>query len=279
MNTHFLDSYSLGVLFLLTLAMLLVSIEIGFLVGRRWHRSVAKAQTSQVRAIMGAALGLLAFMMAFTFATAQSHYETRVEYMLEEARLANNAFLQAEFLDEPLSTEMRLALRDYIGERLRLTQLVRAGEFEAAGRLIEDSETAQLELWRMVTEHRARAKEDGAGGAFQTQLMTSVIGLIDMHAARLEAALMNRIPDVIWIALGFMGMLGMLVMGYQAALVSARSPIATYALAVSFTVVLMLIIDLDRPVTSLFPIDNQVVIDLAERMDKLLEASPPGGRP
>jgi hypothetical protein len=33
----------------------------------RTHQAVLKAQTAQVRALMGATLGLLAFMLAFTF--------------------------------------------------------------------------------------------------------------------------------------------------------------------------------------------------------------------
>ena len=95
MNTfsaHFLDRFTPEVLFLLGVALMLACIEIGFRLGLRGLANSAKAQHSQVRAIMGAALGLTAFMLAFTFATAQSHYEVRVQKMLEEVSLANDAF-------------------------------------------------------------------------------------------------------------------------------------------------------------------------------------------
>ena len=94
--SHALDGLSLGFLFLLTLLFLMTFIEIGFRLGRRVQSKPSKAQHSQVRAIMGATLGLLAFMLAFTFAAAQSHYEVRVAGKVEEARVARNAFLHAE---------------------------------------------------------------------------------------------------------------------------------------------------------------------------------------
>ena len=54
---------------------MLLCIEIGYRISTRRGANHAKTQHSQVRAIMGASLGLTAFMLAFTFATAQSHYE------------------------------------------------------------------------------------------------------------------------------------------------------------------------------------------------------------
>ena len=96
--------------------------------------------------------------------------------------------------------------------------------------------------------------------------------LIDIHALRLQAALANRIPLVIWMTLYLTGILSMFVMGYQAGLVSTRSPYATMTLAVSFAAVMMLITDLDRPIMSMFSMNQQVMYDLAERMDTILEA-------
>ena len=75
LTQHFLDQFSLGLLFLLTVASMALFIEIGFRLGAIKQAKPVKAQTAQVRAIMGATLGLVAFMLAFTFATGQAHYE------------------------------------------------------------------------------------------------------------------------------------------------------------------------------------------------------------
>jgi hypothetical protein len=76
-------------------------IEYGFRLGRNAKIKAKKAQTSQVRAIMAAALGLSAFMLAFTFSAAQSHFEAKVQNLAEEARIVRNTFMQADLLVEP----------------------------------------------------------------------------------------------------------------------------------------------------------------------------------
>ena len=79
-------------------------------------------------------------------------------------------------------------------------------------------------------------------------------------------ARMNRIPAIIWLILLLTAFLSMLVMGYQAGLTGRRSPVATYSLAIAFSAVIILITDLDRPRMSMFEINNQIMINLNEKM-------------
>lgn len=264
-----LDQYSLGWLFLFTVAIMLMLFEIGFRLGRR-HKNQAKAQHSQVRAIMGACLGLLAFMLAFTFANAQSHFEARVQNMVDEARLASNAFLRAEFLSEPYRSQARGILRDYIGGRLEMRRLIYEDRLPDALVLFNESEELQQKLWDIAVFNDLETRDPSDRSAQQDPFMMAVIGLIDIHAMRLQTAYMNRISWAIWATLMFTGLLSMLIMGYQAALVGRRSPIASVTLTVAFAAVMMLIIDLDRPIMSLFQINDQIMVDLAERMDVML---------
>jgi hypothetical protein len=54
----------------------------------------------------------------------------------------------------------------------------------------------------------------------------------------------------------------MLVTGYHAGLTGARSPMATWTLAIVFSTVLTLAIDLDRPRMTLFSVNQQQMLDL-----------------
>ena len=119
MDTHFLDSFSLVQLFFCSMLLMLVFLEAGYRIATRPSASKVKAQTSQVRALMGAALGLTAFMLAFTFAVAQSHYETRMQGMVEEARIARHAFMEADLLTEPQRSQIRDTLKQYTGRAFR----------------------------------------------------------------------------------------------------------------------------------------------------------------
>ncbi len=271
-TAHFLDRFSPEMLFLLSVGLMVLFMEIGFRVGKRNLHNSAKAQHSQVRAIMGAGLGLTAFMLAFTFAMAQSHYEVRVQGMLEEVRLMNDAFMQAELKPEPYRTEVRQLLRSYVQGRLDMEQASDDENVDELFRLLREAEDLQDELWRLGVAYAREGSDEAQLARSRGPFLTSIIGLMDIQTARLEAAVANRIPSVIWFTLYLTGSLSMLITGYQAALVGRRSPLATVTLAVAFASVMTLITDLDRPVMRFFEIDTQVVHDLADRMDRIIAA-------
>lgn len=281
MNAQWFDSYSIAGLFVVTVLIMITFIEIGFRLGAGVGGKAAKLQAAQVRAIMGAALGLAAFMLAFSFSISQSHFEGRVQSMVEEARLARNAFLQSEFLHEPYRGEARQILRQYVQDRIQIVALAREQKAEAIIALVEKSEQMQAKLWRLAVANQLKGLETGLTTPEREPFMGSVTGLIDIHAARLQAAVMNRISSVIWAALYLTLVMSMLIMGFQAGLTGRRSPVATYTLAVAFSVVMMLITDLDRPLMSLFKVDNQVMVRLLEQMESTSGAFsiPPRQRP
>lgn len=272
LHAHFLDRFSPEVMFLLGVGLMLLCIEVGFRLGQRGLSNSAKAQHSQVRAIMGAALGLTAFMLAFTFAMAQSHFEVRVQKMLEEVSLANDAFMQADLMPEPYRSEARGLLRSYMAGRVAMSRVSEEGNLERLYELIGEAEVIQDRLWGVGVAHARSTGADAAAGFSRGPFLQSVIGLMDLQTARLEAAIANRIPAIIWYTLYLTGGLSMLIVGYQGSLVGRRSPLATVTLAFAFSAVLMLIIDLDRPMMRFFEIDNTVVVDLVERMDRIMGA-------
>jgi hypothetical protein len=280
MDSHFLDTFSLPQLFLGSMLLMLLFLELGYRIASRPTLKAAKAQVSQVRALMGAALGLTAFLLAFAFAVAQAHYEARMKGMVEEARLARHAYLQADVLNEPWRSEIKTLLHDYISDRVEAHALGREHHIPEIVELIEESEQMQQRLWVLALE--AEQGEQASPTLRQTVpegvprgYRGYVLALMDIHAERLQAALMNRIGSVIWIVLYLTAALSMLVTGYQAGLATRRSPIATVSLALAFSLVLVLIVDLDRPLMTLFHMDNHVMVDLLEQMNS---NSVPGSR-
>ena len=63
-----------------------------------------------------------------------------------------------------------------------------------------------------------------------------------------------------------MALLSMIVMGYQAGLTGTRSRLATWTLAITFSAVMALVTDLDRPNMSLFSLNQQLMKELEKRM-------------
>ena len=68
-------------------------------------------------AIVGAILGLLAFMLAFTFSLAASRFEARRQGVLDEANAIGTTYLRARFLPQPQRDEAARLLREYVDVR------------------------------------------------------------------------------------------------------------------------------------------------------------------
>lgn len=264
---HFFDLVPIWLSLIGTILVMVLFIEYGFRLGKHAQATSKKAQTSQVRAIMGAALGLLAFMLAFTFATAQSHFEARVQNLAEEARIARNAFLQADLMTEPRRSQAKHLLNDYIKLRSENLKLTGPDSEEWIAELLRVSEQIQHQLWLLASNSDAQSGVGQAGARDSDQFMASILALTDIHYTRLHSAVMNRIPFTIWLTLYLMAILSMIIMGYQAGLTGRRSPVATITLAVAFSAVIILITDLDRPIMSFFEINRQLLVDLHEYME------------
>jgi hypothetical protein len=94
-ETQLLDYLPLWGGYLAMVAVFLVAAEGGYrLAGYRLHRKDV-GQTSQAGAIMGATLGLLAFMLAFTFGMGASRFDTRKQLVLDEANAVRTAYLRS----------------------------------------------------------------------------------------------------------------------------------------------------------------------------------------
>lgn len=271
LTVHFLDLVPIWLLFIFAIALMVFFIEVGFRLGKRSVLNAKKAQTSQVRAIMGAGLGLLAFMLAFTFSTAQSHFELRVQSVAEEARIARNAFMQADLLAEPARTQAKQLLKDYIDLRSNMRNPSNLNISEALAELISFSEQIQKKLWTLAVNASRQEAADPSDEKSNDMFMASVLALIDVHFTRVHSSIMNRIPLTIWITLYLMAALSMIIMGYQAGLTEKRSPVATVTLAVAFSAVILLITDLDRPVMRFFQVNRQLLVDLDRYMQEDLQ--------
>ena len=271
LTAHFFDLIPIWFLLIGTVLLMVLFIELGFRLGKKAQATAKKAQTSQVRAIMGAGLGLLAFMLAFTFSTAQSHFEARVQNLAEEARIARNAFMQADMMVEPERTQAKELLRDYIA----LRSVGKMGNKKAIkqdlAESLQISEQIQKNLWLLAVQAGGHNSKNPTAAERNGMLMTSVIALTDIHYTRLHSAVMNRIPLTIWMTLYLMAILSMVIMGYQAGLTDKRSPVATITLAIAFSAVIILITDLDRPIMSFFDINNQLLVDLNDYMQAELQ--------
>lgn len=253
-----IDYLPLWGLYVATVAIVLLSYEIGFRLERYRRRRSKQEQEKEppVGAMVGATLGLLGFMLAFTFGTAASHFDARKNLVLDEANAIGTAYLRAELLPEPHRTEIRNLLCEYVNVRL---EGVQQGKLEQA---IHRSEELHRLLWS-----KAVAVVEKHPGLFVAGLFIGSLNeVIDFHAKRIEASLRRRIPGIIWAALYFITILAMAAMGYLAGLAGTlRSPVIL-VVVLTFSAVMWLIADLDRPREGLLKVSQQAMSDLRNTM-------------
>jgi hypothetical protein len=241
---------------------LVAFIEVGIKLGSNTKGKTVKAQTAQVRAIMGASLGLLAFMLAFSFSMAQRHFEVRTQSFMLEVSAISSAYRGADLLDDATRPVARNLLRQFVAIRMEMMQHKGSSDFTRVFELVKDSERLHDSLWSLAESSMEDSENSASSGIFSQ----SVLAMINAQDARLQAVLFNRISPVIWVTLFIMALMSMIIMGYQAGLTGARSGIATWTLALTFSVVMALVMDLDRPNQSLFSMNQQLMVDLHHRM-------------
>src|SRR6185369_10924521 len=115
---HILDLLPLWGVFFVTFLLVFISEESGFRFGRRRIRSEEETKDPSMGSMVGATLGLLAFMLAFTFGMASARYDTRRQLIRDEANAIHTAYLRADFVSEPRRTEIQRLLREYVDVRL-----------------------------------------------------------------------------------------------------------------------------------------------------------------
>jgi hypothetical protein len=252
-SVSWFDRIPLWGIFAGTVLLILASFE----AGRRWgaprRTEDGLGSEGPAGAMSGAALGLLAFMLAFTFGMAGSRFETRRTVLLDEANAIGTAYLRAEFLPSAPAADARKLLREYLDLRIAAPTM-NADRLQAA---IERSVQIHDLLWK-----DAVVSAQANPGSIPTGLfIQSLNELIDLHSKRLAASLRSRIPVVIWGALYVLAVLSMAMLGYQAGLARSRPSAATLFLAAAFSAVLVLIADLERPGEGLVRVSQQALID------------------
>jgi hypothetical protein len=247
-----LGNYQLLPIFLVSIVVILTASEIGRWLGvRASNRSEGNTSTLEA-----AVLGLLALMIGFTFAMALARFEGRREAILIEANSIGTTALRARLLPAPHNTESLSSLKDYAQVRLDITQHVPApAELSAA---ITRSNAIQEALWQ-----QAKAVAATDSGMVPTGLfIQSLNDMIDNQQKRLTAY-RNRVPSLVLLTLYGVTAIACAFAGYAGGLGQRSSRLPVYVMIVVVCGVILMIQDLDRPLTGFITYSQQPMIDTA----------------
>lgn len=260
MNNTPLESVPLYVIYIGLCLIMLLAFEIGYQITRRNKKFKEEVEPGTVSPMVGGLIGVLGFLLAFTFSIATSQYTQRKQYVLEEANEIGTSYLRADLIDTKNKIEVKKLLREYVDVRLQALSSTDINK--------ELNRSVELHglMWNEVTE--AALVMPNTNTSLMIQSMNNVI---DVHEKRVTAGLRNRIPLSIWITLLAISIMTMATIGIKAGFTKPRGLIAVIPMIMAFAALTTLIADINRPQKGLFRIGQQSMISLQKSMNKDLK--------
>jgi len=252
MNLSSLDSTSIELIFLGINIFLLLSIYIGYKISSPVRDSLDHEDYNSLISLGAGLVSLLIFILAFIFSMAASEHTERKKNVLVEANSIGTAYLRADLLSDQGRDDTRKLLSEYVDVRMD-----GAENPEHLKESIEKSTQIHTKLWSIAsTEAKQNPTEN-------TSLVISALNdMIDMHEKRVTDALHSRISSSIWLALILISLLTMLNLGSSIRTVGTKSLLSLMPLLLAFSILVTLIIDLDRPTNTLIKVNQSAMSSL-----------------
>ena len=265
MVTEFLDKLPIWGFLLASLVITFVALDSGFLLGKRSRERLTGEKKSHLGPVVAASLTLLAFMVAIVFGAVESRFNERKHIAVEEANAIGTAFLRADLLPRAYRADIRQLLYEYVTLRIEATQIGTGQQIEQA---IDRSEVIQSEMWS-----RAVTLAGQQPTPISALFVQSLNELIDMHATRITLGIHYRMQGAIWIMLYGLAIITMIMGGYETGLSGNRRVIAISLLAAfALSVVLTLMVALDRPWQHLSTVTQEAMIDVQEDIRRSMQS-------
>jgi len=242
------------VLYPAIIVLMVGAVQVGTWIGRRYAlRASGRHDTAT---LTGAALGLVALLLGFSFSLALSRYDTRRGLVIEEANAIGSTANFALMLPAEARRPILPLLRDYTSVRIGLGVPFSVAKLH---RDVARSIELQGELWQQAVALTVASPQSLPAYRF----VGSLNEMNNIHERRISA-LRNHIPGEVAFVLIGLAMIGMGFTGFHAGMAGSRFSIPTLVMSFAVAVVIMLVVDLDRPARGLVRISVQPLIDAAQ---------------
>lgn len=249
-------------MFLIPFLCILIPILIGQHYGLNLKLKSGKISESPVGSVVGTSLGLLAFMLAFTFQIVDNRYNSRKELLLDEVTTIRTTYLRAGLIPEPYKSNTRKLLVEYTDLRGAIVNDVSIDKVE---KLKTRSQSILDILWGYS---ESLAAQDRSSEAYSLY-MTSVDDLVDIYNKRITLTFQYRIPIGILCVLLIISFFSMLLLGYQFGISGKKNSRLAILISIIFASVMFLILALDRPETGLMRLNQTPVITLQKQLEAM----------
>ena len=254
-----MDDFSIAVIFVTATLIVLLAVEIGVQLGRFVLLKGKAEKEGPVSAIAATILGILSFMLVFTFGIVADRHFDRVALVRNEANAIRTAWLRSDFLPDSARSEVKALFLEYVDARIARGQ---SRDLVQIQKDVIETNMIQRKIWNLSV---ANARKD-TNWDFTSLYIEALNEMINVQSQRLDVGLQTRVPGAIWQVLMALFILGMVAIGYQNSMSLSRRSLVIPLLALSFSLVITMIVELDRPINSLISVSQQPLINLRATM-------------
>lgn len=240
----------------LLFATLIAATELTFHLGRRSINNTTEAKKTQITAIQGSILGVLALLLGFTFSLSLQRYDSRSEAVVNEANAIGTAALRADLLPPAYRSDAKQHLREYLDLRIRAGAISLDQQDERQALVLQSNRVLD-QIWRLAAEAASMEPNPVTTGLF----IQAVNDVIDSYGSR-DAELNRHVPETVLFLLLITLVMTASLVGYGSGVSGHRASLATQVLYALIVLMVFLIIDLDRPRRGLIEVSQQSMLDL-----------------
>jgi hypothetical protein len=239
--------------------LLLLATEVGFRRGRVIRSRLEDSAKSELGTLQGAMIGLLALLLAFSFAMAESRFNTRRQMVLEEANAIGTTYLRSKALAEPYRVKVVKLLQDYVASRLE--DYATGAEQKTLDEVNNRTNQLQTQLWSPAMDAVSQDPHSIPLGLF----ISSLNEVFDLREKR-DIATQNHVPEAVILLLFFVAILAMGIVGFGCGIGDWRNLSVTVTMSLIITLVILVIMDLDRPRRGFIQVSQQSMVNLQSSM-------------
>ena len=229
--------------------------EVGFRRGRRAMPSTSDKVKAQISVVEASLLGVVGLLLGFTMSMAVSRYEVRKQLVLAEANAIGTSYLRTRVLPARAGDEIANLLREYVDLRLRYSDS--DDDLDRINATRRRAQELQREFWTRAVDYNRSDPNPVRSGL----LLQSLNDVIDLESSR-WMAFSNHVPAPVIIVNAAVAWFAAILVGYAFGIDGKRQAFPMCLLAVAITVVLGVIMDLDRPRQGFIHVSQQPMTDL-----------------
>ena len=221
-------------------------------------------ETAGGKVVLTAMLALLGLILSFTYLASVQRYEVRKNTAIKEANALSTAFLRANLVADPGSTELRRALLNYARTRLVNESKTRWAPGERIAFLQTTLEAKKL-LWPITERIISESKKSG----IETALVRAINNVLDSHTLRIAAAV-DKLPIAVTLMMLIMAAAALGVAGFNAGIYGKMSRGRMTTFAFVLTLIMLVIQDFDRPLEGWIIISQDSLLAAIHEMESEL---------